>query len=132
MDRRNFGERQGEPLYPPHAIPYYLSDLPAEVRDQLPQPETPQQAIAVVRHNQALGTDIVKVFTGSYVTPERIVPMSLDVARAAVQARHRDHQLVFAHPSNLAGVSIAIESGVDVLAHVPDADARLMTPCCTT
>lgn len=115
----------GEPLYPPHAIPYYLSDLPAEVRDQLPQPETPQQAIAVVRHNQALGTDIVKVFTGSYVTPERIVPMSLDVARAAVQAGHRDHQLVFAHPSNLAGVSIAIESGVDVLAHVPDADAGI-------
>ena len=28
---------------------------------------------------------------------------------------------MFAHPSNLAGVRIAIESGVDVLAHVPDA-----------
>ena len=111
----------GAGLYPPHAIPYYLSDLPTEVRGHLPQPETAQQAIEVVHHNQALGTDIVKLFTGSYLTPEKIVPMPLDVAKAAVQAGHRDHQLVFAHPSNLAGVRIAIESGVDVLAHVPDA-----------
>ncbi len=111
----------GAALYPPHAIPYYLSDLPAEVRALLPQPETPQQASDVVHHNQAIGTDIVKLFTGSYVTPKKIVPMPLVVAKAAVQAGHRDHQLVFAHPSNLAGVRIAMESGVDVLAHVPDA-----------
>src|SRR5262249_50637974 len=75
--------------------------------------------------NQALGTDIVKLFTGSYVTTEKIVPMPLDVAKAAAQAGHRDHQLVFAHPSNLAGVRVAIESGVDVLAHVPDADSGI-------
>jgi imidazolonepropionase-like amidohydrolase len=28
--------------------------------------------------------------------------------------------LVFAHPSNLAGIQVAIASGVDVLAHAPD------------
>jgi hypothetical protein len=28
--------------------------------------------------------------------------------------------MVFAHPSNLKGVQIAIEGGVDVLAHAPD------------
>ena len=106
-------------------IPYYLHDLQVEVRAELPQPETPLQAIAVVRRNQALGTDIVKLFVGSYVTPERIVPMPLDVAEAAVQAGHRNHQLVFAHPSNLAGVRIALDSGVNVLAHVPDADAGI-------
>ncbi len=35
-------------------------------------------------------------------------------------AAHRHGQLVFAHPSDLAGVRIALESGVDVLAHAPD------------
>jgi imidazolonepropionase-like amidohydrolase len=46
--------------------------------------------------------------------------MPLDVARAAVEAAHQHHQLVFAHPSDLEGARIAMESGVDVLAHAPD------------
>jgi imidazolonepropionase-like amidohydrolase len=46
--------------------------------------------------------------------------MPLDVARAAVSAAHAKHQIVFAHPSNLEGVRVALDSGVDVLAHAPD------------
>jgi imidazolonepropionase-like amidohydrolase len=46
--------------------------------------------------------------------------MPLDVARAAVAVAHANHQIAFAHPSNLEGVRIAMESGVDVLAHAPD------------
>jgi imidazolonepropionase-like amidohydrolase len=46
--------------------------------------------------------------------------MPLDVARAAVAVAHAHHQLAFAHPSNLEGVRIAMDSGVDVLAHAPD------------
>ncbi len=37
----------------------------------LPQPETAAAATEAVQHNQALGTDIVKLFTGSYLTPDR-------------------------------------------------------------
>ena len=46
--------------------------------------------------------------------------MPLDVAKAAVDESHLNGKLVFAHPSNLAGVRIAIASGVDVLAHAAD------------
>jgi imidazolonepropionase-like amidohydrolase len=49
-----------------------------------------------------------------------VLPIPEAIARAAVTLAHKNHQLVFAHPSNLAGIQIAIDSGVDVLAHAPD------------
>jgi imidazolonepropionase-like amidohydrolase len=110
----------GAGLYPPHGIPFYLDDLPQVVRDSLPQPLTPADAVAAVERNQALGTDIVKLFTGSYVSRETIVHIPVPVAQAAVAAGHRRHQLVFAHPSDLEGIHVALASGVDVLAHAPD------------
>lgn len=110
----------GTPLYPPHGIPYYLGDLPPEIRALMPQPATPAQAVAAVQQNIAFGSDIVKLFTGSYVARGHVLPMPLDVAQAAVQAGHQHGQLVFAHPSNLEGVRVAMQSGVDVLAHAPD------------
>ncbi len=106
-------------LYPPHGIPYYLDDLPALLLAKLPQPDTPAAAIAAVQQNVAMGTDIVKLFVGSYHSPDDIIHMPLDIARAAVSEGHRHGQLVFAHPSDLEGVRIAMESGVDVLAHAP-------------
>jgi imidazolonepropionase-like amidohydrolase len=44
-----------------------------------------------------------------------------------VTTSHLNGRIVFAHPSNLAGTQVAIQSGVDVLAHVPD-DTRGITP----
>jgi imidazolonepropionase-like amidohydrolase len=46
--------------------------------------------------------------------------MPLDIARAAVTESHLNGKLVFAHPSNLAGTQVAINGGVDVLAHAAD------------
>jgi imidazolonepropionase-like amidohydrolase len=109
----------GSGLYPPNGVPYYLSDLPSEVRAALPQPSTPEEAAAIVKQNIAAGADVLKLFTGSYVTRDHIKPMPLDVAKAAVAVAHEHHQLAFAHPSNLEGVRIAIDSSVDVLAHAP-------------
>jgi imidazolonepropionase-like amidohydrolase len=110
----------GSGLYPPNGVPYYLNDLPAEVRASLPQPSTPAEATAIVKRNIAAGADVLKLFTGSYVSRGHIKPMPLDVARAAVAVAHANHQIAFAHPSNLEGVRIAMDSGVDVLAHAPD------------
>ncbi len=109
----------GAGQYPPHAIPYYLDSLPFFIRWQMPQPETPEAAAAVEERNIARGADILKLFTGSIVKPGHIVPMPLENARAAVDVAHRHGQLAFAHPSNLPGTEVAIESGVDVLAHAP-------------
>ncbi len=110
----------GLPLFPAHAIPFYLDDLPPELRAKLGQPATPIEAASLVDSNARLGTDIVKLFTGSYLAPRHVAPMQLNIARAAVEAAHRHGQLVFAHPSNLEGVRVAMESGVDVLAHAPE------------
>lgn len=109
----------GAPLYPPNGIPYYLSDLPPEIRAALPQPSTPADAEAAVKQNIAAGADLLKLFTGAYVSRDLIKPMPLDVARAAVAVAHANHQLAFAHPSNREGIRIAMDSGVDVLAHAP-------------
>jgi imidazolonepropionase-like amidohydrolase len=110
----------GAGMYPPHSIPFYLKDLPPEILAHLPQPSTPEEARAVVEENIAAGSDIVKLFTGSIVAPGHIVPMPLAIVTAAAAEGHEHGQLVFAHTSNLAGTRVAIDGGVDVLAHAPE------------
>ena len=110
----------GLPVFPAHALPYYLAELPAELKARLGQPETVADARAFVDKNRVAGADIVKLFTGSIVGPNHIVPMQLSIARAAAGEGHRLGQLVFSHPSNLEGTTVAIDAGVDVLAHTPE------------
>jgi imidazolonepropionase-like amidohydrolase len=111
----------GTGLFPPHGIPYYLRDsLPFWLRGFVPQPATPSAAERVARRNFARGTDLLKLFTGSYVARGTVKPMPEPVARAAANVAHAHGQLVYSHPSNLEGTRIAIRSGVDVLAHPPD------------
>jgi imidazolonepropionase-like amidohydrolase len=109
----------GSGMYPPHGIPFYLADLPFLVRWQMPQPETPEAAAEIEERNIRRGADLLKLFTGSLVTRHSVLPMPVDIAKAAVEVAHRHAQLAFAHPSNLAGTKAAIDSLVDVLAHAP-------------
>jgi imidazolonepropionase-like amidohydrolase len=115
----------GPPLYPEHALPYYLDDLPAALRAMLPQPATPDEARAMVARNLESGADITKLFTGSIVKPGQVQPMRTDIATAAVAESHRRGALVFSHATNLAGVRVALDSGVDVLAHAPEVVAGI-------
>ena len=107
-------------IYPPHGIPYYLGSLPFFVRWFMPQPESPEEAVRAVERNIARGSDLLKLFTGSYVARGKVLPMPEAIARAAADDAHRHGQLVFSHPSNLAGVRVAMAAGVDVLAHAAD------------
>ena len=100
----------GGGFVPAGGSPYYI--LPARLLE-LARPED----VARVEAELAGGADIVKLFTGSFATPRSIVVMPLEIARAAVEAGHRRGKLVFAHPSNSPGARVAIEGGVDVLAH---------------
>lgn len=110
----------GLPLYPENALPYYLDDLPPAVRAALPQPASPDAAREAVARNLAGGADITKLFTGSIVKPNQIQPMRADIATAAAAESHRHGALVFSHATNLEGVRVALDSGVDVLAHAPE------------
>src|SRR5580704_219256 len=118
----------GTALYPPHGVPFYIRETaPGWLVKMLPQPATPFEAQRIVRNNLNSGADVTKLFTGSWIARGHVLPIPLDIARAAVTTSHLNGRIVFAHPSNLAGTQVAIQAGVDVLAHVPD-DTRGITP----
>jgi imidazolonepropionase-like amidohydrolase len=111
----------GIPIYPPDGIPYYVREaLPAEFLKRMTPPRNPQEAAAAAEADIKGGSDILKLFTGSWVQRGKVLPMPEPIATAAAAVAHRHHQLVFTHPSSLAGIQVAIDSGVDVLAHAPD------------
>lgn len=111
----------GVPLYPPHGVPFYVRETaPKWMTALMNQPDTPEEATQEVRRNLASGADLTKLFTGSWIERGHVLPMPLNVAKAAVTETHLNGKLVFAHPSNLAGMQVAINSGVDVLAHAAD------------
>jgi imidazolonepropionase-like amidohydrolase len=117
----------GTALYPPHGVPFYLREsMPGWMVRLMPQPDTPEQAQRIVRDNLSSGADVTKLFTGSWIERGRVLPMPLNIASAAVKTSHLNGKIVFAHPSNLPGTLVAVNSGVDVLAHVPD-DTRGIT-----
>ncbi|MDQ2870768.1 MAG: amidohydrolase family protein [Acidobacteriota bacterium] len=118
----------GEALYPPNGIPYYLRGAMApEQLARLRTPATAADAVAEVRRGGAGGADVLKLFTGSWVERGKVLPMPGDIAAAAAAEAHRQKRLVFAHESNVAGLRVALDAGVDVLAHAID-DSRGITP----
>ena len=109
----------GWALFPPHGLPIYISHLPEELLDKLPQPSSVDQALKVLREDFAAGADGTKLFL---VTPQgdnTVKRMPPDIARAAGDETHRRGQLMFAHPTDLQGVQQALDAGVDILAHPP-------------
>jgi imidazolonepropionase-like amidohydrolase len=86
----------------------------------MPQPATPEAAVRDIQRNIRAGADVLKLFTGTYVARARIKPMQVDIARVSVETAHAAGEVAFAHPSNLAGLKVALDSGVDALAHTPD------------
>ena len=108
----------GDPFYPKGGTPIYVKQFmqdngfPDEEIVDLPE------AIARVHRQIHEGADGVKLFAGAIVGGEvGVLPMPLDQARALVDAAHAEGKPVFAHPSNLAGLRVSMDSGVDVLAH---------------
>jgi imidazolonepropionase-like amidohydrolase len=118
----------GEALYPPDGVPFYIKEnVPQEILELLPQPGTAEQATAIVAQHVRDGADLTKLFTGSWVARGKVLPMPEAIAAAAVAETHRHGKLVFSHASNIAGLEVALEAGVDVLAHALD-DTRGLTP----
>jgi imidazolonepropionase-like amidohydrolase len=108
-------------LHPHRGIPFYIrKSVPRYLWWAIPTPRTPRRAAYVVRRQLRNGADLTKLFTGSYVTPQTVKPMRTDIATAAVEVAHERGVLVFAHTSNREGLEVALDAGVDVVAHVPD------------
>jgi imidazolonepropionase-like amidohydrolase len=111
----------GIPIFPPDGIPYYVRGaVSAELTKAMTPPRNARETVALVQADIDGGADIIKLFTGSWITSEKVLPMPREIAMAAVQTAHSRQRLVFSHPSNLEGLNVAIASGVDVLAHAPE------------
>ncbi|MGA8437768.1 MAG: amidohydrolase family protein [Candidatus Sulfotelmatobacter sp.] len=105
----------GEPIWT--IEPVYVRDFLRQNHIHIESTQTPEQAIALVRDHAAKGADGIKLFTGSDQGHGEVALLPLATAKAAVDEAHRHHMPVFAHPTNVDGVRVAIDSGVDVLAH---------------
>jgi imidazolonepropionase-like amidohydrolase len=108
----------GEPFFPLNGTPIYIRQFLRSENLSFPEIASVEQAAAQAQRQIDEGADGLKLFAGAIVGgPVGVLPMSLDVARAVVEVAHRAGKPVFAHPSNMAGLNVAIESGVDVLTH---------------
>lgn len=111
------------PFYPQDGTPYYVKDLMKQHRVASAEVATAQQASERAQAQLAAGADGSKLFAGAIVGGEvGVLPMDTGVATAIVQATHAAGKPVFAHPTNLQGIEIALQSGVDILAHATPAD----------
>ena len=108
----------GEPFYPPAGVPIYVRGFLAEQHITLPDTPSVPAAIARAKDQIGRGADGVKLFTGDIVGgPVGVEVMDMSLAKALVAEAHREHRPVFAHPTNQQGLDVALDSGVDILAH---------------
>lgn len=111
----------GTGLYPHRGLPFYIrDDLSRFEKAYIPTPSGRVGTTVVFHRNRWQGAEVVKLFTGSYVEPGTVKPMEPAVARTAARLAHRAGMPVFAHTSDRAGLEVALDAGVDVIAHVPD------------
>ena len=114
----------GGALFPKDGIPIYLRDMPPEFLASLAQPGTVEEALEAVQANLDGGADATKLFL---MTPQgngRYAFMQPDIALAAADETHRRNRLVLAHPTDIEGIKLAIEAGVDVLVHTTIGEGR--------
>jgi imidazolonepropionase-like amidohydrolase len=107
----------GWPQYPHRGIPFYLADLPPEFLAQLRQPQNSVEASGNVVENLGRGADGTKLFVATPQVGGKVARMDPAVLRAAVTETHQRGKLVFAHPTDNAGLRAALDAGVDVLVH---------------
>jgi len=106
----------GEPFYPKGGTPIYVKGFLEENHIPSAEVQSTPQALERVRQQISNGADGIKIFAGA-ITAAGVLPMPTDLAKAIVSEAHRAGKPVFAHPSNAEGIEVAIQSGVDVLAH---------------
>ena len=114
----------GWALYPENGIPFYIRDLPPAVLARLPQPATVEEALASVQSNLDRGADATKLFVMTPQGDGRAAFMSPEIALAAADETHRRNLPVIAHPTDIEGVNLAIEAGVDILMHTTIGDGK--------
>jgi imidazolonepropionase-like amidohydrolase len=104
----------GEPFW--IKTPIYVRDFLQTNHINIPEVESSTQAVERVRQEVHDGADGIKIFANS-IEADGILTMPSDLAKAIAAETHRAGKCVFAHVSNLEGIEVALQSGVDILAH---------------
>lgn len=111
----------GDPFYPANGTPIYVRELYKAFDLPLAEVASPAEAAARVRAQADAGARGVKIFAGAIVGGRiGVLPMDTALASAIVSEAHARKLPVFAHPTNDAGLDVAVASGVDILAHVTE------------
>jgi len=111
----------GEPFWGKGGTPVYIQDFLEANRIRIPDVQSGAQAEERVRQQIHDGADGIKIFANS-VERDRILTMPSDLAQVIAAEAHRVGKPVFAHVSNNQGIEVAIQSGVDILAHTTPVD----------
>ena len=109
----------GEPFWV--ETPIYVKGFLEANHVSMPEVHSTAQATQRVRQQIRDGADGIKIFANSVESNETLT-MPLDLAEAIAAAGHRAGKPVFAHVSNREGIEVAIQSGVDILAHTTPID----------
>ena len=104
----------GEPFW--IKTPAYVRDFLQTNHISIPEVESATQAVERVHQQIRDGADGIKIFANS-IEAEGILSMPLELAKAIAAEAHRAGKPVFAHVSNLEGIEVSLQSGVDILAH---------------
>lgn len=98
--------------------PSYLPGL------NLPEVGTPEAAAPMINGVLDAGADGIKIFAGSFVTPQHTIHLPQEIIRAIVEAAASQDTFVMAHPTTLEGLSNAVGGGVGIIAHTtaPETD----------
>ena len=111
----------GEPFWVKGGTPIYIKGFLEANHISIPEVESTAQAKERVRQQVRDGADGIKIFANS-VERNEILTMPLDLAEVIVAEAHRAGKPIFAHVSNNQGIEVAIQSGVDILAHTTPID----------
>ena len=111
----------GEPFWDKGGTPIYVKGFLETNHISIPDVESTAQAEERVRQQIRDGADGIKIFANS-IERDGILTMPLDLAKAIVEEAHHAGKPVFAHVSNNQGIEVALQSGVDILAHTSPMD----------
>lgn len=106
----------GEPFWGKGGTPIYVKGFLEAHHITIPEVESAAQGKARVQQQVRDGADGIKIFANS-IESDGILTMPLEMAQAIAAEAHLAGKPVFAHVSNDQGIEVAIQSGVDILAH---------------
>ena len=108
----------GEPFYPPAGTPIYARPIYSAAHLPSAEITSRPEAVARVGAQAAAGVNGIKLFVGAIVGGKQdVLHMSAGTIRAITGRAHRLGLQTFAHPTDAEGVDLAVDNGVDILAH---------------